>query len=112
MSLQLGSMNTSLDRLLVLPQYILIVFIYLDLQRLVLAFIVIMSSQFSGTSWSPFNMGVLNTTTIVHYVLCRVLPGRYAKIPLTRTKFRLFNNEDILSTKHSYGKLFGKSLLE
>jgi hypothetical protein len=79
LSLQPGGMDISLDRTIVLPHCIFILFASLCLRMLVLAFIGIKGFRYSLMSRCPFNMVLASTETIVYFRLdCRVLAGRYA----------------------------------
>jgi hypothetical protein len=79
LSLQPGGMDISLDRTIVLPHCIFILFASLCLQGLVLGFIGIKGFRYSLMSRCPFNMVLASTETIVYCRLdCRVLAGRYA----------------------------------
>jgi len=106
-------MDISLDRTIVLPHCIFILFASLCLRGSVLVFVGIQGFRYSLTSRCPFNMVLGSTETIVYRRLdCRVLAGLYAWRALTNRDFALFNDKDFLFTKYGHGKLFGESLSE
>jgi hypothetical protein len=104
-------MDISLDRTIVLPHCIFILFASLCLRGLVLAFIGMKAFRYSIMSGCPFNMVLASTESIVYCRLdCRVIAGRHAGRALTNRDFALLNDKDFLFTEHGHGKLFGESL--
>ena len=112
-SLQLCGVDISLDRTFVPLHCIYVLFSAIGLSGSVLAYISIKGFSLSFTSQCRIIIVLAQTENVVYCHLdCWVLAGRYAWRVLTWWDFTLLNNEDFLSTEHSHGKPFGKSLSE
>jgi len=106
-------MDIPLDRTIVLPHWIVILFASLCLRGWVLASIGMKGFWYSLRSRCLINVVLASTETIVYCRLdCRVLAGRYAWRALTNRDFKLLNYKDFLFTEHVHGNLFGESLSE